>query len=149
MSSWLFPQILLAAGAGILLNLTPCVLPVIPLKVRAVMNEVGEHPAVRVASAVLFTAGSVVFFAALGLATALLQWQWGVLFQSRTVLIVLGIVLATLAATNFLGRGLPLPGVVVSLRGRKFPGRPYTPQSGARTLACLLRRCRVAVSCCA
>ncbi|HEX7388084.1 MAG TPA: cytochrome c biogenesis protein CcdA [Castellaniella sp.] len=120
MSSWLFTQILLAIGAGLLLNLTPCVLPAVPLKVRAVLNATGDHLKVRIASAALFTAGSVLFFAALGIATALLQWQWGVLFQSRALLIVLGTVLTAFAAMNFLGRGLPVPNAVATLRGGKF-----------------------------
>src|SRR3546814_13542008 len=75
MDSLLILETLLAAGAGLLLNLTPCVLPAVPLKVRAVLREAGERKAVRLASAALFAAGSVLFFAALGLATALLQWR--------------------------------------------------------------------------
>ncbi len=43
MNSLLFIQALLAAGAGLLLNLTPCVLPAVPLKVRAVLREAGER----------------------------------------------------------------------------------------------------------
>ncbi|MGB3837318.1 hypothetical protein [Castellaniella sp.] len=69
MNSLLLLQALLAAGAGLLLNLTPCVLPAVPLKVRAVLREAGERQAVRLASAALFTAGSVLFFGGLGLAS--------------------------------------------------------------------------------
>lgn len=120
MTSWLLFQIPLAVGAGLLLNLTPCVLPAVPLKVRAVLNEAGERLAVRAACAALFTAGSVLFFAALGLATALLQWQWGVLFQSRTLLIALSTLLVALAVMNFSGRGLPLPSGIATLRGKRL-----------------------------
>jgi thiol:disulfide interchange protein DsbD len=120
MNSLLFWQALLAAGAGLLLNLTPCVLPAVPLKVRAVLREAGERRAVRLASAALFTAGSVLFFGALGIATALLQWRWGVLFQSRPLLIALSVLLATLAVFNFSGRSMPLPNVLATLRGRRL-----------------------------
>lgn len=120
MSSLPIIQILLAVGAGILLNLTPCVLPAVPLKVRAVLHESGQRLAPRALSAALFAAGSVLFFAALGLATALLNWQWGVLFQSRALLMVLGGVLAALAAANFLGQGLPVPSALAAWRGGKF-----------------------------
>jgi thiol:disulfide interchange protein DsbD len=120
MDSLLILETLLAAGAGLLLNLTPCVLPAVPLKVRAVLREAGERKAVRLASAALFTAGSVLFFAALGLATALLQWRWGVLFQSEPLLIVLSILLTALAIMNFSGRSLPLPNALLTLRGGRL-----------------------------
>ncbi|CAM4223464.1 protein-disulfide reductase DsbD family protein [Bordetella muralis] len=120
MSALLLLQTLLAVGAGLLLNLTPCVLPAVPLKVRAVLREAGERRAVRLASAALFTAGSVLFFGSLGLATALLQWRWGVLFQSQPLLITLSALLAALAVLNFLGRSLPLPNAVATLRGRRL-----------------------------
>lgn len=120
MNSLLILETLLAAGAGLLLNLTPCVLPAVPLKVRTVLREAGERKAVRLASAALFTAGSVFFFAALGLATALLQWRWGVLFQSRPLLIALSVLLAALAIVNFSGRSLPVPNALATLRGGRL-----------------------------
>ncbi|MGS1116537.1 protein-disulfide reductase DsbD family protein [Castellaniella sp. UC4442_H9] len=120
MNSLLLVQALLAAGAGLLLNLTPCVLPAVPLKVRAVLREAGERPAVRWVSAAFFTAGSVLFFGVLGIATAVLQWRWGVLFQSRPLLIALSILLMALAVVNFTGRSLPLPNALVTLRGGRL-----------------------------
>ncbi len=120
MNPLLLLQAALAVGAGLLLNLTPCVLPAVPLKVRAVLREAGERRTVRWVSAALFTAGSVLFFGALGLATALLQWRWGVLFQSRPLLIALSGLLAALAVMNFSGRGLPLPNALTTLRGRRL-----------------------------
>lgn len=110
-----FIPILLAFGAGVLLNLTPCVLPAIPIKVRAILRETGERLGARMASAALFTSGSVLFFAALGLATALLHLQWGVLFQSRILLGLLSALLLGLALMNFLGRGFPMPAAVASI----------------------------------
>lgn len=120
MTSALLLQIALAVGAGLLLNLTPCVLPAIPLKVRAVLHEAGSRLPVRALAAALFLAGSVLFFAPLGLASALLQWKWGVLFQSRALLIALSMLLAALAVASFLNRSLPLPSAVAGLRGRRL-----------------------------
>ena len=120
MSSLLTVQILIALGAGVLLNLTPCVLPAIPLKVRAILRETGERLRARVTSAALFIAGSVLFFAMLGVATALLHWQWGVLFQSRTVLIFLSTLLFVLAIVNFRWQGLRLPSALASMHGMRF-----------------------------
>jgi len=36
-------QLLMATVAGLLLNLTPCVLPAIPIKVRTILREAGSH----------------------------------------------------------------------------------------------------------
>ncbi len=120
MSTMLTAQILLAFGAGALLNLTPCVLPAIPLKVRAILRETGGQLSARVTSAVLFAAGSVLFFAPLGLATALLHLQWGVLFQSRILLILLSALLFGLAIVNFRWHGMRLPSVLASMHGARF-----------------------------
>lgn len=113
----LFFEIALALAAGLLLNLTPCVLPVIPIKVRTILREAGEGIGARAVSAALFALGSVSFFAALGLATALLHLQWGVLFQSRAVLVGLVVVMLVLAAASFSARSLPVPAAVARLRG--------------------------------
>lgn len=113
-------QIPLAVGAGVLLNLTPCVLPAVPIKVRTILSATGERLSARIASAALFTLGSVLFFAALGVATALLHLQWGILFQSRLLLILLSALLFVLAVANFRGRGLPIPASVASIRGARF-----------------------------
>jgi len=52
----------LAFLAGILLNFTPCVLPVIPLKIRAVLKELGQNFRSRLLAALALLAGSVIFF---------------------------------------------------------------------------------------
>ncbi|MBS2132144.1 thioredoxin family protein (plasmid) [Burkholderia thailandensis] len=110
----------LAVAAGLMLNLTPCVLPAIPIKVRAILHEAGASMAARVLSAALFAAGSVFFFSALGLATALLHLQWGVLFQSRVLLVALSSLLLALALLNFRGKGAPIPTAITSMRGGRF-----------------------------
>ncbi|WP_350357443.1 cytochrome c biogenesis protein CcdA [Paraburkholderia fungorum] len=116
----LLTQAALAVVAGLLLNLTPCVLPAIPIKVRAILREAGGGLRARMLSASLFAAGSVLFFLVLGLATALLHLQWGVLFQSRVLLIALSALLLALALMNFRGKGLPIPAAVASIRGARF-----------------------------
>ncbi|MDE2289932.1 MAG: thioredoxin family protein [Burkholderiales bacterium] len=116
----LFIQMSLAFGAGMLLNLTPCVLPAVPIKVRTILHETGDRPGARVVSAGLFTSGSVLFFAALGLATALLHLQWGVLFQSRLLLGLLSALLLALAVMNFRGRGFPMPTALAAMHSVRF-----------------------------
>ena len=110
----------LAIAAGALLNLTPCVLPAVPIKVRTILREAGDAAGSRVLSAALFTLGSVSFFAALGLLTAFAHLQWGVLFQSRWVLAGLVLMLVLLAAASFSGRSLPIPGGLAQLGGARY-----------------------------
>ena len=82
-------QILLAFVAGILLNLTPCVLPAIPFKVHAIIKETGNHPSQRLLAAFSLLMGSLTFFLLLGMATVLLHLTWGILFQSKVFLALL------------------------------------------------------------
>ncbi|MDE1979095.1 MAG: thioredoxin family protein [Betaproteobacteria bacterium] len=120
MDNSLLLEVILALGAGMLLNLTPCVLPVIPIKVRTILRAAGAKPATRALSAGLFAAGSLLFFTPLGLATALLHLQWGVLFQSQAVLTGLVIILLVMAVMNFTGRGLPIPPIIARMGGGRF-----------------------------
>ncbi|OYV61841.1 MAG: hypothetical protein B7Z71_03570, partial [Acidocella sp. 21-58-7] len=59
-------ELALAFLAGVLLNLTPCVLPVIPLKIRTIIHHAGASPRQRVEAAVAFLAGTLLFFLAIG-----------------------------------------------------------------------------------
>ncbi|WP_241509352.1 hypothetical protein [Stutzerimonas zhaodongensis] len=54
-------QLLMAIVAGLLLNLTPCVLPAIPIKVRTILREAGSQRSHRVLAALAFTAGTLAF----------------------------------------------------------------------------------------
>ena len=84
----------LALVAGALLNLTPCVLPVMPVKIRTILQHAGESAQDRSQAAAAFLAGTLLFFLPLGVVSAALHWTWGALFQSRTALAVLVAVLA-------------------------------------------------------
>jgi len=111
-------QLALALLAGMLLNLTPCVLPAIPVKVRTIVHHSGNAAMQRAAAALAFTAGSLLFFLALGLVTAGLHWTWGTLFQSRGVVAALIVLLCVFAAVTFFDAPLPVPGFAQQMRGR-------------------------------
>ncbi len=117
-------QLALALLAGALLNLTPCVLPVMPLKVRSILREAGQTPLSRATSALLFVLGAWTLFVPLGQATALLHLQWGVLFQSRAALLALVAMLLLMAWLGWRGRSLPLPGFIVQAGGGHYV-EPY------------------------
>ena len=100
---------LLAFVAGILLNFTPCVLPVIPLKIKAVLSEIKGDLQPRLLAAGSLLSGTLVFFLILGGATAFLGLTWGALFQSKVFLSVLSAFLFFSAVATFADWTLHLP----------------------------------------
>ena len=117
-------QLLLAVAAGVLLNLTPCVLPAIPIKLRMIMNAVGGRGWHRLLAGIAVLAGSWTFFGAVALATGALGWHWGELFQSRAVRLGLAGVLAALGLLSLAGRGFTPPQWLYHLGGRGYT-EPY------------------------
>ncbi|MBB3226119.1 thiol:disulfide interchange protein DsbD [Luteibacter sp. Sphag1AF] len=98
----------LALLGGLILNLMPCVLPVLSLKAITVL-ESGESPAQARRHALYYTAGVLVSFAAVGLAVVGIRAaghaaNWGAQFQQPVLVAVLVYVM--------LAVGLSLSGVV-------------------------------------
>lgn len=113
-------EVALAIIAGALLNLTPCVLPAIPVKIRTIAQEAGTARRQRVLAALAFAAGTLLFFVALGMTTAALHWTWGALFQSRALRGALIVVLLVFAYTTYRDVGIPAPQFAYTLRGRRY-----------------------------
>ncbi len=104
----LFAALALALGGGLILNLMPCVLPVLSIKAVGVL-ESGESPATRRSHALFYTAGVLCSFAALGLGILALRTAghalgWGTQLQQPVVVGVLACVM--------LAVGLSMSGVV-------------------------------------
>ncbi|WP_444906234.1 protein-disulfide reductase DsbD family protein [Microbulbifer sp. SSSA008] len=103
-SIWLL--LLSAFIAGILLNLMPCVFPVLSIKLFGLING-GNRPAERLRESFLYSAGIMVTFLALGLALLTLRWGglavgWG--FQLQSPVVVIGLImLFWLMALSFSG----------------------------------------------
>ena len=124
-AGWGFWLALLGAfGGGILLNLMPCVLPVLALKIMAFARHSHAHRAHRL-SALAYTVGVLASFLALGMAVIALraageQLGWGFQLQSPWVVGALA-VLFTLIAFNLFGWiefGQLLPSALLSLQAR-------------------------------
>jgi|SRR5680860_478310 len=113
-------QIMMAVVAGLLLNLTPCVLPAIPIKVRTILREAGSQRSHRQLAALAFTAGTLTFFLTLGGLTALLQWNWGTLFQSTVFVAVLVALMVGFAVVTWLDLPIPVPAFAASAHGRRY-----------------------------
>jgi len=123
-----FVLILLAAlGGGLILNLMPCVLPVLSLKALGLAQS-GESPAKARAHALWYTAGVLVSFAALGaLALALRQaglaLGWGFQLQQPWVVAALAYLMAAV--------GFSLSGVFSIGAGWAGAGQGLASRSGA------------------
>jgi thiol:disulfide interchange protein DsbD len=99
--------------AGFLLNLMPCILPVISLKFTALMavsamgNRKERARAFRV-HCLLFAAGILTWFVILALLLGTAGWAWGELFQTPQVLVFLALVLFLLSLSLFGVFSLPI-----------------------------------------
>ncbi|MEO8779879.1 MAG: protein-disulfide reductase DsbD [Rhodanobacter sp.] len=104
----LLTALLLALGGGLVLNLMPCVLPVLSIKAVSVLESV-HSPVTRRRHAVFYTAGVVCSFAVLGLGILALRSAghalgWGTQLQQPVVVGILACVM--------LAVGLSMSGVV-------------------------------------
>jgi thiol:disulfide interchange protein len=100
--------LLLALGGGLVLNLMPCVLPVLSIKAVSVLESAESHAVAR-RHALFYTAGVLCSFAALGLGILALRTAghamgWGSQLQQPVVVGVLACVM--------LAVGLSMSGVV-------------------------------------
>ncbi len=104
----------LALAGGLILNLMPCVLPVLSLKVLGAMGHGGASPAHARASFLMSAAGIIASFlllggAAIAVKAAGMAVGWGIQFQHPLFLVAM-VVLLTLFAANLWGLfeiGLP------------------------------------------
>ncbi|MEM8589239.1 MAG: protein-disulfide reductase DsbD domain-containing protein [Pseudomonadota bacterium] len=143
-SDWpVFLSILgLAILGGLLLNLMPCVLPVLSLKLLSVVSHGGETPG-RIRRGFLASAAGILF-SFLVLAGVLIGIQsaggaigWGMQFQHPAFLVFM-IVLLTLFAGNMLGFfEIVLPGRVNDAAG-KVGGNSLAGHFGTGAFATLL-----------
>ena len=71
----------LAFLAGLILNIMPCVLPVIPLKVLSIFEQAKESKARCVALGLSFCLGILLFFAGIAVLNIVLRLGYGAVFQ--------------------------------------------------------------------
>lgn len=103
----------LSVVGGFVLNLTPCVLPVIPLKVMGLSHSAG-NPRRALMLGIVMSVGVIAFWLSIGVAISTLSWFKAVnqLFQQPWFTIGVGVFIA-LMATGMLGLfDINLPGFV-------------------------------------
>jgi thiol:disulfide interchange protein len=98
----------LALLAGLILNVMPCVLPVVPLRILSIVNMAGESRRRYITMGIAFALGIGLFFAGLAGANLALRlatgqaFNWSMHFQNTAVRIGLAMVVVAMAA-NMLG----------------------------------------------
>ena len=97
----------LALLAGLILNIMPCVLPVIPLRVLSIVQMAGESRRRYVTLGLAFAVGIVVFFAGIAVVNAVLvlvfdsAFNWSQQWQVPGVRIGMAMALVAVAANLF------------------------------------------------
>jgi thiol:disulfide interchange protein DsbD len=92
----------LAFIAGIIFNIVPCVLPVLPLKAMG-FYEVAQHNRAKcLALGIAFSLGIALTFATLAVLVLVLRWfDWGQLFSQPWFALGIGIILIVMALYQF------------------------------------------------
>jgi suppressor for copper-sensitivity B len=110
-TSTLWGNLFLAFVGGIILNVMPCVLPVIGIKVVSFVEQSGENRWRVFALNWTYAAGSLLVFLILGTLAALFSMNSGEAFQSDAFKIVFGVVVFAMALSLLGVFELNLPGV--------------------------------------
>lgn len=121
----IFKQLILAFLGGLILNIMPCVFPVLGIKVTSVVHQSAEEPRRVMLHGLAYTAGILVSFWALvgvlqGLRAAGEQLAWGFQLQSPwfTFIVVLIIFIFGLNMAGLFEVGTSATGVGMELTGK-------------------------------
>ena len=133
----LLAAILLAFLGGMILNLMPCVLPVLSIKVLGLVHQAGDSAGFRIRHGLTYSAGVLVAFWSLAGALLLLraggrQLGWGFQLQSPTIVIILAGLLFLLALNLF---GVFEIGAALTQYGGPSRKQGYTASFGSGLLA--------------
>jgi suppressor for copper-sensitivity B len=110
----IFYQIALAFVGGMILNLMPCVLPVIGLKVLSFVEQSGQDRRRALMLNVWYSAGLMSVFLLLAVLAVFLGYGWGQLFKFSGFSVALAVVVFAMGL-SFLGVWeVPIPGFVGS-----------------------------------
>jgi thiol:disulfide interchange protein DsbD len=131
----------LAILAGLLLNIMPCVWPVLPIIVMRLVRQAEKSRAKSVALGLTFAAGIILFFAALAAVNIILKlsfglvFQWGDQFRNPAFVIAMALLMVVLALYMF---GLFTFGLPASIAGQKGSRAGFAGSLGMGFLAAVL-----------
>ncbi len=138
-STWF--ALLLAFIAGLALNIMPCVLPVIPLKVLSIFEQAKESKARCIALGLSFCLGILLFFAGIAVLNIILRlgygsaFQWGDHLRRPVVVIAMSILMVVLSLFLF---GVITFIVPPSIAGKARPRKGYAGSISMGLLAAIL-----------
>jgi suppressor for copper-sensitivity B len=114
--------LLMAFGGGLILNIMPCVLPVLAIKVMSFVQQAGESRGRVLALNISYSLGVIAVFLVLASLAVTLQIGWGGLFQKPEFqLAMIGLVFAM--GLSMLGVfEIPIPGMIGSAGGQHREG---------------------------
>lgn len=122
----IFAQSAFAFTAGMVLNFMPCVLPVMPFKVQALLREAGGVGRSRIMAAAALLTGSLTFFITLGAVTTGFGFMWGQQFQHPWFRLLLALFLLAAAIATFTGWSWRLPQIVYQVPMSRHLGAFFT-----------------------
>ena len=115
----------MAFVAGIILNIMPCVLPVIPLKVLSIFEQAKESKFRCITLGLAFCLGILVFFAVLAAINIVLRisynsvFQWGDHFRNPVFIIGMALLMEVLALIMFGVATVTVPGHIAGASPKK------------------------------
>ncbi len=119
-----FPLVLLfALLGGIILNVMPCVLPVVGLKVMSFVQQAGEDRSRILALNVVYSLGILSVFAVLAGLAVLLSFSWGEQFTYFPVRLGLTLLLFALALSYLGVWEIPVPGMAAGKGSQDLQNR--------------------------
>ena len=121
---------------GIILNIMPCVLPVIGLKVMSFVQQAGESRARALALNLWYSAGIISVFLALAAMAVTLQIGWGEQFADPKFLVALTAVVFAMALSLLGLWEIPIPGFIgtgSALKAAEHEGAPAAFLKGMLT----------------
>ncbi|MGB8225288.1 MAG: cytochrome c biogenesis protein CcdA [Sedimentisphaerales bacterium] len=133
--------LLLAVVAGLLLNVMPCVWPILPIIVMRLISQAKQNKAKSITLGLAFALGIVLFFAALAAVSIILKlgfgiiFQWGDQFRNTGFVIGMALLMVVLALYMF---GLFTFGIPASIGGAKKQSGGFAGSVGMGFLAAVL-----------
>ncbi len=110
-------NLLLAFLGGLILNVMPCVLPVLAIKVLGFVQQAGESRGRILALNIAYSAGVVGVFLVLASLAVFLKLGWGGLFQDPRFNLVMACIVFAMGLSLLGVFEIPIPGAVGSAAG--------------------------------
>ncbi len=137
----LYFALVLALVAGLVLNIMPCVWPVLPVIVMRIVDQAKHSKGRSFMMGLAFSGGILLFFAGLALLNIVLQLfygtvlQWGDQFRNPVIVAVMSLILIVLALFMFGIFNFSLPS---SVTGKAGQGKGFAGSVGMGFLAAIL-----------